>query len=40
MALERLIEHIGGHDGVTWSTFDAIATDFSRRSPRTPGSDR
>ena len=34
MALERLIEHISGHDGVEWCTFDAIADDFARRSPR------
>jgi len=35
MALERLIEHINGHDGVEWSTFDAIADDFIARNPRT-----
>jgi peptidoglycan-N-acetylglucosamine deacetylase len=34
MALERLIEHINGHEGVRWSTFDAIAQDFVARSPR------
>jgi peptidoglycan/xylan/chitin deacetylase (PgdA/CDA1 family) len=34
LALERLIEHIGGHDGVTWATFDEIAHDFLRRRPR------
>ena len=34
MALERLIEHINGHDGVDWVTFDEIADDFVRRSPR------
>ncbi len=34
MALERLIEHINGHDGVEWVTFDQIADDFVRRSPR------
>src|SRR5262245_36830140 len=34
LMLERLIEHINGHDGVRWSTFDAIADDFSRRSQR------
>jgi hypothetical protein len=32
--LERLIEHINGHDGVTWTTFDAIAKDFVVRRPR------
>ena len=30
---ERLIEHIGGHDGVRWVTFNEIADDFARRSP-------
>ncbi len=34
MALERLIEHINGHEGVQWVTFDEIADDFVRRSPR------
>jgi peptidoglycan-N-acetylglucosamine deacetylase len=34
LMLERLIEHINSHDGVRWSTFDAIADDFARRSPR------
>jgi peptidoglycan/xylan/chitin deacetylase (PgdA/CDA1 family) len=34
MALERLIEHISSHDGVRWSTFDAIADDFAARTPR------
>jgi peptidoglycan-N-acetylglucosamine deacetylase len=32
--LERLIEHINGHDGVRWATFDQIAADFRRRYPR------
>lgn len=32
---ERLIDHIGGHPGVRWVTFDEIATDFQRRHPRT-----
>jgi peptidoglycan-N-acetylglucosamine deacetylase len=35
--LERLIEHISGHDGVRWSTFDAVAQDFLQRRPRTAG---
>ncbi|MDQ1648701.1 MAG: peptidoglycan-N-acetylglucosamine deacetylase, partial [Frankiaceae bacterium] len=35
MALERLIEHISGHDGVRWSTFQQIADDFAQRRPRT-----
>ena len=31
---ERIIEHINGHSGVRWATFDEIADDFARRSPR------
>jgi len=31
---ERIIEHINRHDGVRWATFDEIADDFARRSPR------
>src|ERR687887_49791 len=31
---ERIIEHINGHDGVRWVTFDDIADDFMQRSPR------
>jgi peptidoglycan/xylan/chitin deacetylase (PgdA/CDA1 family) len=31
---ERIIEHINGHDGVRWCTFDQIADDFLKRSPR------
>lgn len=31
---ERLIEHINSHEGVRWATFNEIADDFSRRSPR------
>jgi peptidoglycan-N-acetylglucosamine deacetylase len=34
LALERLIEHIGAHEGVRWATFDEIAQDFVARSPR------
>ncbi|MDT0319223.1 polysaccharide deacetylase family protein [Streptomyces millisiae] len=34
LMLERLIEYINGHDGVRWSTFDEIASDFKARSPR------
>ncbi len=34
LMLERLIEHINGHDGVRWATFDEIADDFARRHPR------
>jgi peptidoglycan/xylan/chitin deacetylase (PgdA/CDA1 family) len=34
LAHERIIEHINGHDGVRWVTFDEIADDFARRNPR------
>lgn len=37
MALERLIGHISAHAGVQWCTFDEIADDFIRRSPRVIG---
>lgn len=40
LALERLIEHINGHDGVRWASFDEIARDFLRRSPRGQGARR
>jgi len=30
---ERLIEHINGHEGVRWATFDQIADDYDRRFP-------
>jgi peptidoglycan/xylan/chitin deacetylase (PgdA/CDA1 family) len=35
LMLERLIDHINGHDGVRWVTFEEIADDFARRHPRT-----
>ena len=31
--LERLIEHINGHDGIEWATFEEIADDFRERFP-------
>lgn len=31
---ERLIDYINSHDGIEWVTFDEIADDFARRSPR------
>jgi peptidoglycan/xylan/chitin deacetylase (PgdA/CDA1 family) len=34
LMLERLIEHISGHDGVRWATMDQIADDFAKRFPR------
>ena len=33
LMLERLIEHINQHSGVTWATFDHIADDFLARTP-------
>jgi peptidoglycan-N-acetylglucosamine deacetylase len=34
LMLERLIEHIQSHSGTKFVTFDEIADDFARRSPR------
>ena len=34
LMLERLIDHISSHDGVTWANFDTIAEDFKKRHPR------
>ncbi|QRP50490.1 polysaccharide deacetylase [Amycolatopsis sp. FDAARGOS 1241] len=34
LMLERLIEHINGHEGVSWLTFDQIADSFLSRNPR------
>ena len=34
LMLERLIDHISQHEGVRWSTMDAIADDFAQRYPR------
>jgi peptidoglycan/xylan/chitin deacetylase (PgdA/CDA1 family) len=31
---ERLFEHMSGHAGVTFTTFEAIADDFAKRYPR------
>lgn len=31
---ERMIEYINSHEGVRWVTFDEIANDYARRSPR------
>jgi hypothetical protein len=33
LMLERLIEHINGHDGIRWVTFDQIADDYATRNP-------
>jgi peptidoglycan-N-acetylglucosamine deacetylase len=33
LMLERFIEHINGHEGARWVTFDELATDFARRVP-------
>jgi hypothetical protein len=35
--LERLIEHINGHEGIRWVTFDEIADDYAARFPRDGG---
>jgi hypothetical protein len=34
LMLERIIEHINGHDGIRWATMDEIADDFAQRFPR------
>lgn len=34
LMLDRLITHIKSHDGVKFTTMDAIASDFLKRSPR------
>ena len=34
LMLERIIEHINGHDGIIWATMDEIADDFANRYPR------
>jgi hypothetical protein len=31
---ERMIDYINQHEGVSWLTFEQIAADFARRSPR------
>ncbi|SDQ12648.1 polysaccharide deacetylase [Quadrisphaera sp. DSM 44207] len=37
LMLERLIEHVNGHEGVRWLTFDEIADDFLAKNPRSGG---
>ncbi len=37
LMLERIFDHISSHPGVQFTTFDAIADDFSRRFPRQTG---
>ena len=34
LMLERIIDYINGHDGITWRTFEQIADDFVQRYPR------
>jgi peptidoglycan/xylan/chitin deacetylase (PgdA/CDA1 family) len=34
LMLERMIEHLSGHDGIRWATMDQIVDDFARRFPR------
>ena len=36
LMLERIIEHISGHAGVRWATFEDIADDFIKRQPPPP----
>ena len=33
LMLERLIDHINSHEGVTWQPREEIAEDFRRRQP-------
>jgi peptidoglycan/xylan/chitin deacetylase (PgdA/CDA1 family) len=33
LMLERLVEYIGGHEGVRWVTMEEVAEDFRRRYP-------
>ena len=33
--LERLFDHIQGHDGVEFAFMEDVARDFAARSPRT-----
>lgn len=35
LMLERLIEYLGGHEGVRWVTMEEVAEDFRRRYPFT-----
>jgi peptidoglycan/xylan/chitin deacetylase (PgdA/CDA1 family) len=37
LMLERLIDYFAEHDGVRFVTFEQIADDFLRRTPRKPG---
>lgn len=39
MMHERIINYINGHEGVRWVTFDEIANDFAKRSPRVSKAD-
>ena len=34
LMLERLIEYINGHSGITWMPFEQVADDFVKRYPR------
>jgi peptidoglycan/xylan/chitin deacetylase (PgdA/CDA1 family) len=34
LMLERMIDHVNKHSGVRWATFEEIADDFAKRSPR------
>jgi hypothetical protein len=35
--LERLLDHIQGHDGVEFACMEDVARDFAARSPRKAG---
>jgi peptidoglycan/xylan/chitin deacetylase (PgdA/CDA1 family) len=35
LMLERLIEHINGHEGARWVTFEEMADDFAARESDT-----
>ena len=34
LMLERIFQHISKHPGVRWTTFEAIADDFAKRTPK------
>jgi peptidoglycan/xylan/chitin deacetylase (PgdA/CDA1 family) len=37
LMLERLLDHIQGHDGVEFAPMEVLARDFAARSPRNAG---
>ena len=38
LMLERIIDYLTGHEGVSWMTFEEIARDFRNRRPSAPAS--